>query len=377
MASSVTLHACPALTLEGQRLQSSVPPSQLHLVGQQCSERFVTEVACNNRSYIFSRHDLGDHSWYDTLVRSSSHPAPRRYPNASVGLHHKLLMSHNMAVICNSRDGALHAYGGMSHKPKSPDWHGGDVGIMRSVASAGPPPLAWSTPLPVVSGKRATGCIDKINSPCEYDGKVAAVAFRGEVLLFTRSNLSPQGGARHVQVTRSADGVRGWSRFKQLEFEGLQGLVGRPETNMYFFTVRVLRDRGEGDEDGLLLGSFPGSLGGKAGVFCSVSRDGVHWSAPLRLLASRADGHWRTRDYPVDGSLAPPAQLGGEAAVRLVLQLGVDLREYKRAAMNEDCAQSVGRSRFCAYTLDAARLGALGAALGPPASGAAGAAAGR
>ena len=48
--------------------------------------------------------------------------------------------------------------------------------------------------------------------------------FGGATLVFTRSNLSGQGGARHVQVTRSADGVHGSSRFEQLHFEGLAGL---------------------------------------------------------------------------------------------------------------------------------------------------------
>ena len=238
--------SCPALTPEAQQLQSSGPssPSRLALVGLRCSERFATEVACSNRSYLFSRHDRGDHRWFDTLVRTSARPAPRRYPNATIGIPHQLLMSHNAAVIC--RGGELHAYGGMSHLPTSVDWHGGDVGITRSVASAGPSPLVWSTPQPVVSGKPAeTGCVDAVKEgpECEFDGKVAAVAYRGEVLLFTRSNLSGKGGARHVQLTRSADGVRGWSRFEQLQFEGLHG-VGRPETNIYFFAVRVLRGGG-------------------------------------------------------------------------------------------------------------------------------------
>ena len=166
---------CPSLTEDGRHLQShGAAPSLLELTGLRCSERFVTEVACNDRSYLFSRRDLGDHTWFETLVRASSRPAPSRYPNASVGLPHTLLMSHNAAVICVGKE--LHAYGGMSHVRGSPDWHGGDVGIMRSVAFAGALPLAWSAPQPVVSGSPATGCIDLVKEgpDCEFDGKVAA-----------------------------------------------------------------------------------------------------------------------------------------------------------------------------------------------------------
>ena len=120
--------------------------------------------------------------------------------------------------------------------------------------------------------------------------------FGGATLVFTRSNLSGQGGARHVQVTRSADGVHGWSRFEQLHFEGLAG-VGRSETNIYFFTVRAVGGGALGGGGGgggavgeevggatLLLGTFPAVLGGVGGVYASVSRDGVRWSAPVRRL---------------------------------------------------------------------------------------------
>ena len=80
--------------------------------------------------------------------------------------------------------------------------------------------------------------------------------------------------------------------------------------------------------------------------FCT-SLDGVHWSHPVRLLASPHDISYRTRDYPVDGDglglvslqLSPSAAAddddaseagggggGGEAVLCLTLQHRLDLR---------------------------------------------------
>jgi len=53
----------------------------------------------------------------------------------TVGLAHKLLMSHNAAFVC-VHDRMLVAYGGMTHTPDQPDWQGNDVGIVRAVADA-------------------------------------------------------------------------------------------------------------------------------------------------------------------------------------------------------------------------------------------------
>lgn len=419
------MQRCHPLTTAGLDLQASreASPSGLAIADLRCSERFATEVRCGNRSYLFSRHDMGDHRWFETLVRTAQPGQP--YSAASVGIGHGFLMSHNAAIIC--RVGRLHAYGGMSHNPRGADWHGGDVGIMHSVAEAGAPPLVWSTPKLVVSGKPATGCVDEVKEgpECEFDGKVSAVRYRGEVLLFTRSNLSNKGGARHVQVTRSRDGVSGWSRFEQLSFDGLRGIgqreaacdglpqsscVGQSEANIYFLALRVLpgeADGGGGSSSGgaggrrgaVLFGLFPGHLGGEAGVFGCTSHDGVRWSRPVRLLASAAEAHWRTRDYPLDGSLLPqlapetPSAATGPATgaaagpavrdgVRLVVQLGVDLRDYhadapqcmrgeevitcaepppRPSTMDTDCASKpgLGASSFCAYVLSGARLRAM------------------
>merc|ERR1711938_408330 len=106
----------------------------------------------------------------------------------------------------------------MHHLPTSEDWMGNDVGIVRRTADARSLPLQWSRATTALSGDKAsTGCVDKLNTPCEYDGKLSVVRFKSHTLLFSRSNVSPEGGHRHVQVALSADGVSGWSRFRQLQ----------------------------------------------------------------------------------------------------------------------------------------------------------------
>ena len=59
------------------------------------------------------------------------------------------------------------------------------------------------------------------------------------MLLYTRSNLSPMGGARHVQLARSADGRTRWSRFEQLRIRGVRYGPAYARNNIYFWTVRT------------------------------------------------------------------------------------------------------------------------------------------
>ena len=102
--------------------------------------------------------------------------------------------------------------------------------------------MRWSAPQLAISGdEAATGCVDENSESglCEYDGKVSAVRFRGRTHLFTRSNLVPTGGGRHVQVASSADGVTGWTCFEQLQIDGVRAFDA--EFNLYFWTVRTVR----------------------------------------------------------------------------------------------------------------------------------------
>ena len=304
-------------------------------------------------------------------MRFRTHESP--YSKATVSLRHQLRMSHNVAVTC-LHGRTLVAFGGMAHALASADWQGNDRGIWRTSSPATAPPLLWSTPRLVLTGDpEQTGCVDAVREgpSCEYDGKLSVVRFQRSTLLFTRSNLAHGGGGRHVQLTRSADGVQEWSRFEQLQIAGVTH--GAPEVNIYFLAVRVMRGR-----RARLLGIFPGSLGGRlgSGVFSSTSADGVHWSTPRKLLSSVAEDG-RTRDYPVDGAVPPsmwPSASSAAAAssttaatttsasnamgvevaraeLRLALQIDVDMRHARMPSMDRDCDASVGRPMFCSYRL--------------------------
>lgn len=343
----------------------------------------MTEVACGNQTFLFSRREArGDHKTFETLVRTRRMDGSYSMP--AVGLGSQSLMSHNLAVLC-VEGGTLLAYGGMAHLPTSEDWQGHDIGIVARAADASRLPLQWGPERLIRSGdKTSTGCIDELNHPCEYDGKLSAVKYRGGVMLFTRSNLAARGGARHVQVTRSRDGLSGWSRFEQLKL----GSVGAARPGeIYFFTVRriALQQRGArmgGARGGLLLGLFPGVVDGESGIFMTTSADraGVVWSQPTLLIASPNVGHGRTRDYPVDGMLhvamplphstkagrgvASDLEATGEDSLRLVVEHQVDLRDYTSASMDTGCF-TIGRPYLCSYLLPKASILAGAVAAGP------------
>ena len=105
-----------------------------------------------------------------------------------------------------------------------------------------------SRPELVFTGHHA-GCVEarKERSGCEFDGKLSAVVWKGEVLLFSRANTG--WGYRHVQVTRSKD-LREWSPFKLLEMEG----VDPYKSSIYFLTVARWRDGSR------MHGFFPGVM---------------------------------------------------------------------------------------------------------------------
>lgn len=51
--------ACPRL-MHGA-IQQRFESQQLHAPDILCSERYAAEVTCGNLTYLFTRHDLGDH----------------------------------------------------------------------------------------------------------------------------------------------------------------------------------------------------------------------------------------------------------------------------------------------------------------------------
>lgn len=160
------------------------------------------------------------------------------------------------------------------------------------------------------------------------------------------------------QVSSSADGITGWSRWQLLS---LDAPAPGPSTNLYFFNVHALGP-------GRLIAVFPAAFPAPAaaapaaehlhgGVFTASSTDGLHWSAPRLILSSkvraapapatpprtlRAWSHmlpplslpaaqvyaeWRTTAWPIDGILlfhpGPHAPAPGSAS--LLIEHGVRL----------------------------------------------------
>ena len=68
--------------------------------------------------------------------------------------------------------------------------------------------------------------------------KIANIALhrdrRERFWLYARANLHATGGARHVQVSSSAD-LRRWSNWEVLRFDGV--FTGKPENNIYYMQV--------------------------------------------------------------------------------------------------------------------------------------------
>ena len=164
-------------------------------------------------------------------------------------------------------------------------------------------------------------------------------------------------GRRHVQVARSADGLS-WTPFEPVRIDRY---TVSAFNNIYFFAVRAIRLSG-GEE--LLLALYPAVFGAEGeetgGVFCSVSRDGVHWSQPHRILASHVFDGVRTDVYPVDTSFGSPTVVD---AAQLLLQVAIQHRVH--LADPEEGSEACQHSTYIRwYTLDIRALlspSALGA----------------
>ena len=341
---------------------SSIDVWRLRAPDVRCDERYVSEVTCGGRRFLFSRRDVSPDrfptSWegrkngWETMVRTVA-PAPRvgggskwadaqsqamelklanlTYSKAESSLPVSLEMSHNAAFLCV--DGhRLQVYGGQAYR--------GDrmrQGIMRREADARILPLSWSKPELIISGDPRIShclearCLDKYQNvledcsdadrpfTCEFDGKLAVARLNEKLYLFSRANHYDHGG-RWVQVASQPQfnkggprGSRPFGRFRQIV---LDGYIPERRNNIYFFTARRLPPRaGSSSSDGeqQLLGLFPAVLsedrrqipGDKpprqdGGIWCSISSDGVNWERPTRVWESAVVTETRTRDWPVE-----------------------------------------------------------------------------
>lgn len=345
--------ACPALSLAGT---AGLVGTAVARPGSDCSERYSSLVHCGGHTLLFSRHEhregigIGTDVW-TTTVRSLTGPAG--FSAARVSLARPLNMSHNAVVRCLG-DGRLVAYGGRK-KERHARIILNERGVWRAegrvATTAEGVAVAWQPPRLVLQGERSTGCVDvriAVGQQCEFDGKLSVAEWRGETWLFARANLALCGG-RGVQATRSADGVGGWSRWAPLVFEGVQTAAAN---NIYLFAAQPRAGR--------LVGVFPAVLGGRGGVWVSESRDGLHWSAPARMLRSVVYPEWRTADYPVDAPLRLSAQASAERReLDVFVEVGVRLEH------GDDLAKCATPPQLCRYSVPAAALHAPATAPAP------------
>ena len=158
--------------------------------------------------------------------------------------------------------------------------------------------------------------------PCEMDGRLSVVAFRGAFLLFARLNYGA--GYRHVQVARSPD-LRRWGPFEPVELDGFaspldrclrggavaleSGGGSRAIDSIYFLSATP----NPADAGASLVALMPAtSLDGAAGrILLAFSRDGVRWRGLRTLAHTESEGATgRTVDQNAAGVLTRRAARG-------------------------------------------------------------------
>ncbi|CAJ1331502.1 unnamed protein product [Effrenium voratum] len=130
------------------------------------------------------------------------------------------------------------------------------------------------------------------NCGCALDGRLSAVSFRNQTLLYARANVKPQGGGRFVQVARQDE--LGWGAFSAIHILDYDMFEG----DIYMFYVNV-----NPANSSTLLALFPILDRGKnrSSIAMSLSEDGVWWSSVVDLIATVPSYGGRTFDHPVDG----------------------------------------------------------------------------
>lgn len=319
-----------------------------------CSERYAQRVRCGGHDLLFTRMEFhystspGRYQGrmqliYRRATDSSNHYGPPRPLLEDVSTKQGYVSPGTIgdaAIACNSAEQLLFI------SPENVD----DFHISRRIAnvtSSGR--LAWASPWMRVSStlKSEIGCVDRLGEgwdadsyfgrlqkigACPFDSKasIARSPVDGRWLLYGRANLRPQGGGRHVQVMGESYDQHGrftQPRFQLLRIEGFEAGdeqgegfdgVSRVDQNIYYFSVRPIRVLSHA----LLLGCFPGNHGRTAGVFCTISKDGVDWARPVLLVTSELhDG--RVGDQPFVDSVRWRDAVGRDVGVEGRLTVGI------------------------------------------------------
>lgn len=284
------------------------------------SDRYTSAVTCANRSFLFSRRlvdangvaanaevpvqEFGRKNEWVTVVRQQAEDR-LSYGNATTSLPVRLRLSHNAVIACDDgvEPSQLLVLGGR-YRPNRTGFER-EVGIRRATACPTRWPLNWSEARPLwpkPAPPTGQGCNNRLrDGECEFDGRLAFVREQHRHFLFARANMHREGGARHVQVTSSVDGLPGtWSSWQLLNISNVAD--SEKTTNIYFVVVAPLGVlTGNASAPGL-VGLYPAALPGRAGIFVSLSLNGVQWTSPRLLLAAAKVVEHRTSDYPVSGT---------------------------------------------------------------------------
>ena len=180
----------------------------------------------------------------------------------------------------------------------------------------------WSPPQVVITGSEPGGCVDRRPKytgyprlqACEFDGRLSLVHLDKRYRLYARANLRYQAlvGGRFVQTSTSSTMQRGtWSRWELVRILA----VDMAAVDLYFFAVQA-----NPVHTSSLVALFPVSQPPKACIAMAFSMDGVSFSRPVVLHASRmaARTHdrqfhgtleWRGEDHPVAGVVRVPGNV--------------------------------------------------------------------
>jgi len=246
----------------------------VELEGVHIYARYVSYIEEGGRSLFVMKDHVAETSmvaWADGEFRPF-----RAWPR----------MRHNLA-LCSANETHFLALGGLFLNGSSVD-----TGVAASFSSD---LVSWTRPLTVLLGSHE-GCVEcrpawnsfrtrNFNGQCEFDGRLSVVRFQGRFWAYARANTGV--GKRHVQVTRSVDGLR-WGPFRMLK-------IDQDTENIYFFAVTphpLL--------PGTLLALYPYAERGAGVVAAAVSVDGYRWRHLGALLEGGAL-RGRSLHHPVSG----------------------------------------------------------------------------
>lgn len=239
--------------------------------GYEWSERYGTIVSCHGTSMLLTRMRHIGYGKYVPVLRQNN-------SRCAFVLWNMTLLGFNPTIYCDN--GSIFLMGSMST-----EWPPTVTGAPHVVYKA----MIHPTMGQIENANfNMSSCIDKVFPSCSLDGKFSVTLRDHTWFAFIRANMFAEGGGRFVQMATRDKKATHWSPFQAIQMEGVR--VAR-HTNIYTFDVSSMNPN-------LFVARFPATFGEKGGVYESFSHDGVRWSPPVMLIASKVYGQ-RTMLHPV------------------------------------------------------------------------------